>query len=109
SWHPKTAKATYWFPTVFSLGILFSCFFWFLGPDAFRIWPLMFYLLYFVLVFVDSFRENRNLTVAMLSIVAVGIQFVGYGAGFLKSNIMLHFSKKNVEDLFPRLFFKPNL
>lgn len=109
SWHPKTAKATYWFPTVFCLGFLFSCFFWFLGPEGFKVWPLMCYLVYFVLVFVDSFIKNKDLTVAILSIMAVGIQFVGYGVGFLKSNLMLYFSKKNMPDLFPKLFFKPNL
>lgn len=108
-WHPKTAKFTYWFPTVFCLGFLFSCFFWFFGPDTIHSWPLMCYLVYFVVVFADSLLKNKNLTIAFLTIIAVVIQFVGYGAGFLKSNLMLYFSKKNVQDLFPKLFFRPNL
>lgn len=108
-WHPKTAKVTYWFPTVFCLGFLFSCFFWFLGPDMLRMWPLICYLAYFVLVFADSLISNRNIIIALWSIIAVIIQFVGYGYGFLKSTLMLYFSKKNVQDLFPKLFFRPNL
>lgn len=108
-WHPKTAKVTYWFPTVFCLGFLFSCFFWFLGPELLKIWPLTCYLVYFVLIFVDSLEKNRDPNVALLSVIAVIVQFAGYGHGFLKSTIMLYFSKKNVRDLFPKLFFRPNL
>ncbi|MCG2461104.1 glycosyltransferase [Flavobacteriaceae bacterium F89] len=108
-WHPKTARLTYWVPTIFCVGFLFSCFFWFFGRDLRSGWPLMCYLIYFFLIFVDSFFKNKNVTVAVLSIVAVVIQFSGYGYGFLKSNIILNYSKKNIQDLFPKLFFRSNL
>jgi hypothetical protein len=51
--------------------------------------------------------KTRNFSAALLAPVAVMVQFTGYGLGFLKSTILLTFSRKKAEELFPRLFFKP--
>ncbi len=100
--YPKTAKMTYWFPTLFCLGFVVALIFWNLGI----VLPMLLYALYFGLIFMDSLLKNRSLAIAILSLVAVCIQFVGYGFGFLKSTIFLNFSDKKAEKLFPQLFFK---
>jgi len=41
-----------------------------------------------------------------MSVYASAIQFLGYGLGFAKSTILITFSKKKPEVLFPNLFFK---
>ncbi|WP_282055087.1 glycosyltransferase [Maribacter luteus] len=100
-WHPGTAKLTYWFPTVFFLGFIASLLVLLIGVT----WPLLAYILYFTVIFFDSLFKNGNIGVAFLSLIAVGIQFLGYGWGFLKSTIWINFSKKNPKELFPKLFF----
>lgn len=104
-WHPGTAKPTYWFPTLFCLGLLLSIVLAFFGIFL----PLWVYCFYFILVFVDSLLKNKNLLIALLSLVAVCIQFVGYGFGFLKSTILINFSKRKPQEIFPKLFFKSNV
>ena len=101
-WHPGTAKPTYWFPTLFMLGLMISVL-----VSVFGLWlPLLLYGFYFVLLFLDSLVKSKNLVVAVLSIFAALIQFTGYGIGFLKSTMLLNFSSKEPEELFPKLFFK---
>ena len=100
-WHPETKKITYWFPTIFSLGFLVSialCFF-----DV--LIPLKLYGLYFFISFLIALIETKNSVVAIFSLLAIVIQFFGYGYGFLKSTVKLIFSKKDIEEQFPDLFF----
>lgn len=100
-WHPETKKMTYWFPTVFLVGFVMS-----IILSAFGFTQLIIcYGLYFLVLFIDSFIKNKNLKIALLSIYAVCIQFLGYGVGFLKSTILLNFNRKPAEELFPNLFF----
>lgn len=80
--YPKTAKLTYWFPSVFivafDVSIILAVF-----VTYFFILP---FLMYFMLIFIDSLLQNKNLKVAFLSIITTYTQFLGYGLGFLKSN-----------------------
>lgn len=101
-WHPGTAKITYWFPTLFVVGWIATIALSFMGWWV----PIALYGFYFLLIFVDSFIKNKSLTIAVQSILAVIIQFVGYGYGFLKSVILVNFSRKEPEGIFPKLFFK---
>ncbi|MEM9363301.1 MAG: glycosyltransferase [Bacteroidota bacterium] len=101
-WHPNTARITYWFPTLFLLGLIASISLGLLGI----IWPILAYSFYFLLLFFDSLLKNKNLIVAFFSIFAALVQFSGYGYGFLKSTFLVNFSKKKPEALFPKLFFK---
>ncbi len=79
--YPKTAKITYWFPSLFIIGfdiaILFALFWhwYFIVPFA----------IYFFFIFMDSLIQNKNIKVAFLSIISTYTQFLGYGLGFLKS------------------------
>ena len=102
-WHPETAKLTYWFPTLFCLGlvtsIILSIFF------AFH-WFLIGYAVYFIAILLDALWTTKSIKIAFLSIVAVSIQFYGYGFGFLKSTIALKIFKQKPEERFPKLFFK---
>jgi len=101
-WHPETAKFTYWFPAFFCLAFLVSILFYFLGNKL----PLWFFAFYFLLIFIDSLIKNRSVLIALVSLIAVGIQFMGYGLGFLKSTFLINFSKRKPQELFPKLFFK---
>lgn len=101
-WHPETAKITYWFPALFCFGFLVSLLASFFGLP----WFLYCYSFYFTVLFIDSLIKNKSIVIAFLSLVAVVIQFVGYGYGFLKSTLTLNSSKKSAQELFPKLFFK---
>ncbi|WP_289644686.1 glycosyltransferase [Maribacter aestuarii] len=103
-WHPKTAKLTYWFPSLFILGILVSVMllFWNIW------WPILVFAGYFVLLFMDAFLKTRSIPIALTALLAVVIQFFGYGFGFLKSSLYLNFTQRAPESIFPNLFFKKN-
>lgn len=103
-WHPQTAKITYWFPTLFCIGLLVSVFALFLGS----VLPIGCYALYFLVLFLDALIQTKNLVVAALALFATAVQFFGYGYGFLKSTIYTTFSKNAPQDIFPKLFFKIN-
>lgn len=101
-WHPETKKITYWFPSVFCLGLLLAlllCFF-----KEYRL--IMCYLVYFFVAFIMAMVKTKNASVSILSLFAISIQFLGYGSGFLKATIKLMSSKSKIEERFPQLFFK---
>ncbi len=101
-WHPESAKITYWFPTLFSLGlitaVIFAIFGWY--------WPLWLYVTYFLILFFHSLVLNRSIKIAGLSIVAAMVQFLGYGFGYCKSTCYLRILNMDPEKRFPKLFFK---
>ena len=101
-WHPDTNRLTYWFPTFFIFGLIVS-----LSLLVWGIyWPLLAFVVYFLLLFLDSLVKNKSIAVAFLSLFAALVQFTGYGYGFLKSTFLVNFSSKKPEALFPKLFFK---
>ena len=79
--YPESARFTYWFPSMFIIGIDLSILFLFFGYHQF----FYFYGLYFLLLFLDSLFKNKNLMVAFLSVITSFTQFLGYGLGFLES------------------------
>ncbi|MFD0988985.1 glycosyltransferase [Mariniflexile jejuense] len=101
-WHPATKKITYWFPTLFCLGVIASMLLFFLNIT----WFLMLYAVYFIVAFLIALISTKSILVALLSLVAISIQFLGYGYGFLKSTVAISVFKKNPETYFPNLFFK---
>lgn len=102
SWYPKYNKLTFFFPTVFLLGFVISLIALFVEFPFF----LCLYGSYFVLLFVSSIMVNKSIKIALLSLIAVAIQFYGYGIGFLKSLVLVQVLKKKPQDVFPELFFK---
>lgn len=100
-WHPKSKSLVYWFPVVFSLGLLASMVLLF-----FNITLLLYlYAFYFSLAFILALISNRSITVACQAMVAIIIQFFGYGYGFIKSTFNLVVLGKHPEEAFPQLFF----
>lgn len=102
-WHPETAKLTYWFPTLFCIGLLTSII---LSIFLAFHWFLIGYAVYFIAILLDALRTTKSVKIAFLSVIAVCIQFYGYGIGFLKSTIALKVFKQKPEERFPKLFFK---
>ncbi len=100
-WHPETAKITYWFPLAFIGYIIFAIIFAFLGW-----WHFLAMLgLYFILIFLGATIRFENVSIGLQSILAVLIQFYGYGKGFLKSYYYIHLLKRVPEEQFAKLFF----
>lgn len=102
-WHPSTKKITYWFPAVFSLGLIMSIILFLLQVKIF----LFGYAFYFILAFLLAIISTKNMVVSTLALLAIIVQFFGYGYGFLKSTIAIELFKKDPEVYFPNLFFKP--
>ncbi|AUP77825.1 glycosyltransferase [Flavivirga eckloniae] len=101
-WHPSTKKLTYWFPSIFCLGFIISILLIFFNFK----WGLAGYVLYFSLALLLALINTKSLSVSLLSIVAIVIQFFGYGYGFLKSTFAVSVLNKEPENYFPGLFFK---
>ncbi|MCF8273156.1 MAG: glycosyltransferase [Flavobacteriaceae bacterium] len=101
-WHPSTKKITYWFPTLFCLGLLTSIALFLINFK----WALLVYIVYVLITFISALAVTKKLTVALLSMLAILVQFFGYGYGFVKSTVWLNISNKKPEILFPELFFK---
>lgn len=100
-WHPQTEKLIYWFPTIFSFGFIFSLIFYFFNIAL----PLKIYGTYFLVVFIIALFSTKNIVIAFQSLIAICIQFFGYGFGFFKSTIALKIFKVKPESYFPNLFF----
>ncbi|MGJ8593685.1 MAG: glycosyltransferase [Aquaticitalea sp.] len=100
-WHPETNRLIYWLPTSFSIGFFVS-----IILLVFQInWAFNLYVLYFLMAFLVAIVTTKNGIVALQSLLAIFIQFLGYGYGFLKSTLKLNWSNKPPEQQFPNLFF----
>ena len=102
SWYPEYAKITFWFPTLFLVGFLFSALLAIFNFPYF----LYVYVIYFMMLFLASLKQNKSIEIAFYSLVATIIQFYGYGKGFLLSFIKIQILKQQPEMAFPKLFFK---
>jgi len=102
SWHPETAKITYWFPTVFVMGVVFAIVALFLG------FPIFMQLLglYLAVLFVDASIKNKSILIGFQALIATFIQFLGYGIGFLLSTFKIWVLQQKPQKAFPKLFFK---
>lgn len=98
--HQKKLKFTYWFPTIFSFGFLFSIILLVIGNYYF----ISIFLFYFLLILIDSYKKNKNFKVALLSIYASIIQFMGYGIGFFRSWTRIYLQHKHLKETFPKMF-----
>ena len=101
-WYPDTRQLTYWFPSLFIIGIILAIFISLMGNQ----WLLSIYIAYFILLFIITLISKTNFIVALLVIPATMIQFYGYGVGFLTSTLKLSISKKEPKDVLPEMFFK---
>jgi len=102
SWHPETSSIAFWFPTCFIFTVLFA-----LGLILLKFYlPIIFIVGYLFLIFSLSSIENKSVKIGFLSIIALLIQFYGYGIGFLKSTYYIRLLERNPKKVFPELFFE---
>lgn len=101
-WYPKTNRLTYWFPFFFSLGFIMAIVLIILGYK----WLFIGYCIYLIIAFALSLFQTKKISVSFLSIIAIMVQFFGYGYGFIKSTFAIKVLGKNPEQYFPNLFFK---
>jgi glycosyltransferase involved in cell wall biosynthesis len=102
SWYPEYSKLTFFFPTIFVIGVYFSIVFLAFGFTL----PIVCYIFYFLLILFTATVKNNSLKIGFLSLIAVFKQFFGYGNGFLESYIKVILLKQKPEIAFPELFFK---
>jgi len=100
-WHPETARMAYWLPTLFIGYTIFSLVSLVMGYGYF----MSFLLLYFVIIFIGATVQYKSIRIGVTSVIAVLIQFYGYGSGFLKSYYYIHLLNKVPEQKFKYLFF----
>lgn len=106
--HPGSAKITYWFPSLFILGLLLAVFLFFNENNLL----LNFYGVYFAVIFIDAIYKNwceslfcmKSFIIGIYAIVATLVQFLGYGIGFLRSSFRLDILNRSKENTFPRMF-----
>ena len=101
-WHPEYKKITFLFPSLFIAGLGVSLILLLINIEL----PLYLYILYLFFVFCMASVQNKSLKIGILSVVAVGIQFYGYGTGYLESFLKVHILKAVPQHAFPELFFK---
>jgi len=102
SWHPEAAKITYWLPTVFVFFVLVSL----LSALFINLWCILPLGLYLIIIFLHASVLNNSLIIGFYALVALFIQFFGYGMAFLKSTFYINWLNKNPREKFPALFFK---
>lgn len=101
NWHPKYIKLTFFFPSLFLIGFVFSV--------VLAVWGVGFffklYVLYFLVCLILSTIQNKSLKIGLLSVYAVGIQFYGYGIGFLEAFYKINILNQEPEKALPEMFF----
>jgi len=101
SWYPEYKKITFWFPSIFLMGIAFAVMMLFFQFYL----PVLTLFAYFLILSIHSAIKNKSINVGMLSVIATLIQFYGYGKGYLISFIKIKLMKQEPKKAFPELFF----
>lgn len=102
TWHPDSAKVTFWFPTLFIIGFIIAVLLWALLG---WVWQLGVVAAYFFILFLDASVRTKNPLIGLMAIWATLVQFFGYGWAFLKSTILIRWMGRNPQKVFPELFF----
>ena len=101
-WHKGTAKLTYWFPSLFLIGMVVAG----ISAAAKIYAPIVLFITYFIVIFLTASIQYRSLKIGAMSFWAMLIQFYGYGKGFLISFFKINILGIKPEKAFPGLFFK---
>ena len=102
-WHPGSGKITFWFPTIFVVYLLLAIN---ISLVYLNLWAFIPLVAYVVAVFTEALVKTKNPLIALLSIFAMFIQFLGYGVAFFISTIEIGLLNKDPKKQFPNLFFK---
>jgi len=98
--HPGSFKLTYWFPSLFLIGFVASFLLLYLNIIS----AALVFLIYTLAVLLDSFSKTKSMAVAFNSILAVYVQFFGYGSGYLRSFFRLYIRRMDIKAAFPGMF-----
>lgn len=82
--YPSTAKLTYWFPSVFLLGVFVTILALFFGVYL----PFCVLGIYLLAIFLHASFLNKSIRIGILSVLTSVFQFFGYGSGFLKARFL---------------------
>lgn len=80
--YPKELKLVHIFPALFTLASFSIPLLSLFSTPLYQL-ALSLFILYFLLILLDATIKNKSLEVGLLSIIAVFVQLVGYGIGFL--------------------------
>ena len=80
---PEQLKLVHTFPMFFTLFVFSLPFSYFFQARIFSI-SILLLMSYFIILFIDSLRVNKSLSVALLSLPACFIQLFAYGLGFME-------------------------
>lgn len=102
SWHPSSVKISFWLPTLFVFYHILALACFFMGYWQ----PVALLMVYLILVVVDALRTTKSIKVAIYSLLALYIQFFGYGLAFLQASFNILLLGKKPQTKYPKLFFK---
>lgn len=101
SFYPQTYSPFFMLPSLFLIAFIMA-----LCCSVFGIYFFLYlYIFYFIIVFLVSSFNYKSIKIGFYSIFAVGIQFFGYGLGYLKSTYYLKLLKQSPREAFPELFY----
>lgn len=84
--YPDEVKITHWFPAIFTIALGLTLVLGLFGSALFLPSAAGF-IVYLLSIFLHALATSKNLMVALLSVPAVLLQFVGYGSGFLRERL----------------------
>lgn len=101
--YPESLKIVHLLPMAFTISILslilLSLLLW--------TWlPLLPILIYGIVIFLDSSRQNKSSKIGLLSIISAFIQLIGYGCGFLQAWWKRCIRDKNEFNAYQKTFYK---
>lgn len=108
--HPKYVKPTFWFPSLFILGLMGSILLYvgsFFVDSSFRMllgMPFLLYIFYFQAIILMAAIQFDSLKVGFLAAYTTLVQFFNYGFGFLNSWIRINLFRQRPEKVFPSHF-----
>lgn len=99
--YPDSLKLVHLLPALFTIFVVVSI----LASVFFNVCALLCLLAFSLIIFMDSLVKNKNLIVALLSIIAAFVQLMGYGSGFIVAWWNQNILKKNKQSAFEKNFY----
>ncbi len=114
-WHKESFRVTHLFPSLFVMALL-TCMLMtllsfksgFLSREIIELNRVILGLIsvYHIIVLVSSLVELKRFKLMLMALVAMWIQFCGYGYGYIRSSLYLKLSRKSPNEILPEFFFK---
>lgn len=86
--HPGTMKLVHLLPAVFTVGVIalvIASLILRLTGSALWMYTILPVVLFVLLIFIDSSKQYKSMSIGVLSVEAAFVQLFGYGLGFLKA------------------------